>query len=299
MSYSFLPFFLIIISIGVIIFIIVRKFPQISLIDVENLPEVKADKRKDEILKKKAEAKAIESRNTLIKKLKPLLSKLKEIQLSFRKYVGNVERKVSQEKGRKAIESKKVVSGVKKESFRTLLREGSVLGEEKNFDSAEKKYLSAIKIDPKGIEAYKGLAGVYVKQNQLEEAKETYDFILHLDKKDADTMTKLAEIAETEKDDKTAVDYYEKAASTDDQNPQRFAKLAEIFNRLGEYDKALEAIAQSVEMEAQNPKYLDMWAEISIMGGHRGEAEKAYTELRLVNPENKKLDLLKDRISKL
>ena len=45
--YALLPLLLIFFSFVVIIFIIVRKFPQLTLLDVENIPEVKEEKKRN------------------------------------------------------------------------------------------------------------------------------------------------------------------------------------------------------------------------------------------------------------
>ena len=39
-----------------------------------------------------------------------------------------------------------------------------------------------------------------------------------------------------------------------------------------------------------------MWAEIGILSGHKDEAEEAYQRLRMVNPENQKLAVFRERI---
>jgi len=52
--YSILPFALIIISLAIIIIIVVRRYPQLTLLDVDSIPEVKIEKKKVELLKKHA-----------------------------------------------------------------------------------------------------------------------------------------------------------------------------------------------------------------------------------------------------
>ena len=50
MGSGIIPFILIVLSLSVIIFLVVKKFPQLSLLDVDTIPEVKEDKKKQEIV---------------------------------------------------------------------------------------------------------------------------------------------------------------------------------------------------------------------------------------------------------
>ena len=48
---NFIPFILIIISLLVIIVVVGKKFPQLSLLDVDSIPEAQLKGKKDKILK--------------------------------------------------------------------------------------------------------------------------------------------------------------------------------------------------------------------------------------------------------
>lgn len=300
MNYSLLSFILIIVPLAIIIVIVIRKFPQIALLDVDNMPEVKAGKKKDEVLKKRVEENAQKAKKDWLKKLGPVLDFLKKIQNNFRSYVTNIYNKVEQESKKVDKEKpEKEISEKKQQSLFTLLHEGDTAKDNGDFETAEKKYITAIKIDPKNADAYRGLAEVYSKQEQLDEAKETYKFVLHLKPHDDEILVKLAEIFEEEGDTKEAIEYYQKAVLAKDSYPHRFVKLAELLGSIGEYETALEAISQAVELEPNNPKYLDILAEMSIMSGDKETAEEAYQKLRMTNPDNQKLVSFKERIGKL
>ena len=51
----FIPIILIVLSLGMIGSVILRKIPQLSVLDVENIPEVKEEKKKEALLKKRVE----------------------------------------------------------------------------------------------------------------------------------------------------------------------------------------------------------------------------------------------------
>lgn len=283
-----------------ILTVIIRKFSQLSLLDVENVPRVKEEKKKTEFLKKRVEAQAKETRKSRRAEWQPVVAQLKRLQFGFRQYVGKVERMALREKMRveRRITRGKV-SPVSAEDVRTLLQEGAFAYDQQTLEIAEKKFLAAIRMDPKNKEAYLGLGDVYRKQGQESEAKETYAFVAQLDQNDDAVRVKLAELAEETGDIPSAIAYYEEAVVLNANLSPRFAKLAELLAGIGEQATALEAVRQAVDLEPQNPKYLDMMVEISILSLRKDAAEAAFEALRMANPENQKLAAFKDRIEKI
>ena len=300
MNYSLLSFILIIVPLAIILIVVVKKFPQLAVLDVDNIPEVKAGRKKDEVFKKRVEEKAAKSKKDWLKKIQPLLGKFKEIQNKFRDYVLHLTRRVQEDdrKIRKVREPKEVREKKKLALF-TLLREGDSARENEDWQTAENKYITAIRLDPKCAEAYQSLADVYLKQNQTEEARETYEFVLQLAPENDEVLVKLGEIYLEKGDTKKAIDYYQRAVLANDSNAARFVKLAELLGGIEEYETALEAIKQAVELEPNNPKHLDILTEMSIMSGDKLAAEAAYDKLRMTNPDNQKLASFKDRIEKM
>jgi tetratricopeptide (TPR) repeat protein len=302
MSFSFLPFLLIILSLTVIIVIIVRKFPQLSLLDVDNIPEVKEGKKKDEYLKKQAIKKSDETKKQLTEKSKPFIQRLKEIQLSFRKYVGKIEKMIN-EQAKKSEKPKKIMTKEERKEKRSeldiLLKESANAFDTENYELAEQKYIDAIRISPNSKRAYRGLADVYYSQEQWGEAKETYKFLLKFDKKNDNVLVKLGEIAEQEGAKEEAVDYYQQALLINPNSSVRFAKVAALLQQLDQHETALSAIEEALDLEPQNPKYLDIFVESSIILGRKDLALEGFKQLRMVNPENQKLKSLKNRIYSL
>lgn len=280
--------------------IVARKFPQLSLLDVENVPEVREEKKKESFIKKQIERKAENARKERQKEWKPIFERLKDAQMSFRRYVGRIERMVMNETMRvRKMTRHSTKIGVEKEDLRTLINDGVFASEQNNLELAEKKYIAAIRIDPKNAEAYSGLGDVYRKQGQIAEAEETYKFALQLHHSDEGLIMKLAELCEEEGKTEDAIQYYEQAVLLNDSISSRFAKLAELLSSIGQYSTAFEAIKQALDLEPQNSKYLDMMIEISIIVGNKAYAEQAYHNLRMANPENQKLPVLKDKIDKM
>lgn len=295
----YISIFLLVLSLSVIIYLIAKHYHQLVVLDVESLPEVKVAKKKDEYLLRKAEQEAKKLNKKMTTIFFPLFRKMKKIQSWFRNYVAYVEKKASVSNVRKQRVKGGLISPEEEQKVRGLINEASHALENGDIESAEKKYIAAIKINDKSKGAYEGLADVYYKRNHLEEAKQTYRFLLYLEPNNEHALIRLAEMAEREGKIDTAVNYYQQAVLINDSISSRFAKLYDLLMQLKQYDTALEAINQALILEPQNPKYLDNLVEASIMVGDKLLAEEVWRELRMVNPENQKLSVLKDKIENM
>lgn len=294
---TIIPFLLIIGALAAIIVIIVKKYPQLTLLDADQLSDVKQEKKKHEYWKKKMANVLIETKAQRQRRIGPLVSRIKGIQTIFRQYVGRVERNVR----RHAVQKEKNVlpePGVK-DKLRVLLQEAKSAFEQKNYDTAEKKYIAAARLDKKNIEAYRGWADVYYAVGQIPEARETYKFVLHLDPQNDAIWVKLGDLYTEDSQTQDAINCYQQAILINDNISTRFMILSELMSSAGQNDAALEAAKQAVELEPQNPKYLDNLIEISIMVGDKNQALVAFRALRMVNPENQKLDIFKEKINKM
>ncbi len=266
---------------------------------MESIPEVKEEKKKEEFLKKRAEKKSKEQKEKKKGKWQLFFAISKNIQTGFRSFTGTIEKKVFHHTFSRS-RAKKIEEGISPEQeISSLLREATNASHEHDFDVAEKKYIEIIRLDPKHIEAYRGLAHVYEKLGQNKEAEETYKFLHYLVPNDDLVLVSLAELSEKNDKNTEAIQYYEKALLLNDSVASRFAKLAALLENEKQYAPALEAMQQAVELESQNPKYLDNLTELAIMVGNKELAEEGYGKLRLVNPDNQKLPLLKEKIQSL
>ncbi len=296
MDYSSIPLIIIVASLALIVIVIIRKFPQLSLLDVESLPEVKEERKKEEFMKRRVAERTDATAQQWIEALAPVTRWLKKLQLSFRQFVGNVEKKAVKRMQEKQNAKPLDVQYQAVEEMKSMLAEAHLLFDRGDFEGAEAKYIAAIKIDPKRGLAYQGLADVYAAQKQWKEAMETYQFLLHLDPKSEHALVKLAEIAEQEGKFEEAVQYYEQAVLVNDNKSSRFWKIADLEKTLGHLETAISAIEQAIDLEPENPKYLDFLIEASILVGDKKRAESAFQLLRMVNPDNQKLPALKDKI---
>jgi len=285
---------------GVIGFMIWKKLPQLSNLDVENLPQERFSRKKNEIISKRIEVKTKEAKVKLDQKLRPLSKFWGQWQLKFRIYVGKIERLLHHEQMIKTKQEQSLLTPQQQETkLKNLIQEGEQNLKFNKFDQAEQAFIAAIKMDIKAAGAYRGLGEVYLNKGSIEEAKQTFDFLLQLEPENDAVMVKLAEIAESQNNLDEAIEYYQRAVVTNDSLSPRFAHLAELLLKVNQPSVAKEAAFQAVELEPQNPKYLDLLIETAILCQDKNLANQAYQSLRLVNPENSKLSDFKDRINKI
>jgi len=299
-----IPVILLILSLLVIGVIVVRKLPQLSLLDLDTVPEVKQEKKKNKLLRKRQEKTTKEINEKAQKVVKPVVNSFKVLQKEFRNYVSKVQRTV--EKEEEKITEKKVEEVQKAEppqkkidSCTQLLKDAKLSYEHGSYVDAEKMCIASIKQNPKCIEAYQILGDVYAKQDQTEEAEQTFQFLLQLDERNEYALVRLAEIAEERGEFHKAVDYYQEAVLINDSLSSRFQRIYDLLMKLEEHTTALEAAKQAVSIEPDNPKYLDNLVEASIIVGDKALASDAYERLRMVNPDNQKLSVFKERIKKI
>lgn len=298
--FSVIPFLLIILALAAILVIVVRKFPSLSLLDVENMPERKVEQKRDEMIRRKVEVKHEEKKRISAKRALATIEKLKGVQKNFRLYVGKVERKLVRQAHEK--QEKKDTPEVKEERVfivSDMVRKGDVALAQSDYEQAENAYIGAIRLDIKNTDAYHGLVNVYIAHGQLPEAKETCKYLLQLTPRDERAHVQMAQIYEEENDMDSAITSYRKAVQLNPGISQRFAKLAELFKEKEEHADALEAISRALALEGDNPRYLDSAVEIAILGHDSDIALELLEKLRHVNPDNQKLDAFKQRIEQM
>lgn len=298
MNIVFLVIILICLAVMAVIF--ARKFPQLANLDLTNLEEEKQFQTKQQIIGKRIAEHNRRVKEVWAQRLRPVIRFWGRVQLKFRIFVGQVERLLHHEQSvRQPAKKSPMISEEKLQKIPGILAEADQMLGAGNLNRAEELYISAIKIDKKCAAAYRGLGDTYFAKNSLEESRETYRFALHLDPGDDSVMVKLAQIAESQGDLEEAIQYYQQATVANDSLSPRFYHLAELLLKVGHPDVAKEAALQAVQLEGKNPKYLDLLLETAIICGDKAIARLYFNELRLVNPDNKKLDELLLRIDRL
>jgi tetratricopeptide (TPR) repeat protein len=260
--YNIVPLILILISLSVIVVIIVKKFSALANLDVDNITAEKEAKFKEQIIGKKLKRNIIRHLTKFNKIIKPLGIKINHF---FQWGYGRLHDLKQGYKDNEELADSDIDAKVKKLFFKA-----EEFRKQKDLTEMEKIYIKIIGLDSQNIRAFKDLAQVYAQKKEYKEAKQTLKHILKLNKDD---------------------EVYERS--------QIYFDLAIIYNEEGSMDSAKENLDYALQIEPNNPRYLDLIIEINIINKDKESAYGAYKRLKEVNPDNKKLTELKNRINKL
>ncbi len=260
--YNIIPLILVLISLVIIIFIVIRKFPVLANIDVENIPKEKEAKIKEEIISNRLRRSITKWSSKLIKVLKFLAEKI----IAFSKWFYE-----SLHEMRDNYRKETVKEGEKEEVVESALEEVKELQKSEKYKEAEKKLIDIISVDSQNIEAFKILGEIYFEQKNYNDAKETFQHIIKLLEK-SDSDEELAEV---------------------------YFNLALVNKEEENFDKALDEIKKALKLNPNNPRYLDTMLEISIINKDKISALDAYEKLEKANPDNQKLKEFKEKIREL
>ena len=301
--FNIIPFLLVVIPLVLAIVIVVRKFPQLVLLDVESLPEVKEGKRKETYLRKRAGIKTQKQkkeRQEIMTKVMVLFEKAQE---SFRDFVGSVQKQLVKQKEELISSQKKPVKVVPKtkEEKQTVSgvidRAHAAFGEGK-IDQAEELFISAIRQDNKNIDGYKGLVEVYIKQEQWQEAGQTCKFLIKLSPKGV-YYVKLAKIEEHVGNENKAIMLYKKAVKKTPNRAGWHSHLARLLEKTGNLEAALASAQEALALEPENPRFLDNVIEFAIIVNNKKLAQEMLRRIRKVNPENDKIPRWRERVQQI
>ncbi|MFH1631756.1 MAG: tetratricopeptide repeat protein [bacterium] len=248
---------LIIVGAGALIWLFVKKLPQLRIIDPSSLPESQAKRLKYDLMRQRIErAGARQAKRAQGLVIGPVGKGMQNI---TRRLIGKltaVERKYQ--------EKNKLTNGEKidKNTLAQMIEDARALAGKEEWARAEKALIEVISSDPKNTEAYEELGRLYLIRKNLELAQETFEFLRKLAPDDASVITSLGEVAV----------------------------------RQGKYEEAFGYFAEAIELSPKNPKYLDFYIDSAIEVGKTHEAQAALDQLAGVNPENKKIPIFEERI---
>lgn len=245
----------------ILVGLIMRKLPQVRMINIETIPKERERLMKEQIIL------------TKIQRLG--LGRLEKVL----KVVGLVISHVSKQ-GRRAVQrlykleqyyqklKKTNTEGVHTYSEEVIderldkalqfIKEGETI-------PAEKLYIDIISHNPKCVDAYEALGNMYLEMDQLDQARETFAFALRLAPNDASIHVSMAEL--------------------------------EI--KKGNVNGALPHLRKAIEKRSRNPKYLDYYIETSLKAGSLKDAQEGIKALKEVNPENQKIEEFETRFVEL
>jgi tetratricopeptide (TPR) repeat protein len=261
--YNIIPFILICVSLFTIIIVIVRKFPALANLDVENMPSEKEARFKEQIITGRLQKGLAKGKVRLGRFFGFIGGNFARLFLFIQKKLREAQKNYSRHPASLPVADKEMM-------IKGLLQNNSILDDRENFEEKETNLIKVIELEPRNSEAFIVLGSLYAANKKYEEGKQAFAHVL-----------KLLGNAEP---DKQAEIYYD---------------LAGIYRETGEAPSALETIKMAVRLSPNNPRFLDSLLEISIMNKDKITALDALEKLTAVNPENGKLAEFKEQITEL
>lgn len=274
---------------------ILKKFPQLANLKVDNLPDLVAKRQKDLILKNRLQRQSQEWLAKVVGWLGPFSQKLSnQLRLYYQKL-----KAVEKELRRRGY--KKLSSAVSKSQVAdSQIIEAKHAINQEDYKKAEEILLDVLSLDQYNFEAYKLLAQVYRLTKEYSQAKETLEYLLKLvGDKDPDIYFYLADLARERGDLRQAEEEYLHSIKLAQENYIYFLSLAGVYQELEENNKALEAAQKALSLSPNNPKILDFLIKISIIMQDKALASQYLNKLIEVNLENNKIAEFKEQIDTL
>jgi len=261
--YNIIPLILICVSLFVIIIVVVRRFPALANLDVENMPAEKEARFKEQIITGRLQ-KSMAKWKTGFGKLFGFIGG------KFGAFFGFIQKKLQEAKKNYSNHPAALPAKDKEVMVKELAAKNSNLDDREDFSSKEANLIRMIEVEPRNAETFIVLGSLYASNKKHEEAKQALAHGLKL--LGDEDFDKQAEV---------------------------YCDLAEVYEQTGELDDALETIKMAAKISPNNPRYLDSLLEISIMNKDKTTASEALEKLTAVNPENGKLAEFKEQIEEL
>lgn len=250
-------------ALTVVVVVYGRAFPKASALDLEAMALHRQQKRKTNLVENRLRRKFNTFVLSLQAFLKPIGLVLKKLTRSAFHYLVRLEKRYRD--AAKDTVSASTEPAVTATSVVTAVQEGNALLEADKLAEAEKKFIAAVGLDSRSLDAYRGLAKVYEAMGNKIHAIATLQFMVQLDPKDQ------------------AI----------------YRELGELQIELEKYEEALESFEQALELGPNSPKNLDAMIEVAILNKLKYKAQSTLDKLKEVNPENQKLQKYQEEIDQL
>ena len=263
LMYNIIPLILICISLFIILVVVVRKFPAMANLDVDNMPAEKEARFKEQIITGRLQKNIAKLKVGLVKFFGFIGGQIGKLFGFFLKKLQEAQKKYSEHPAALPAEDKEAI-------IKSLLEKNQNLDDRDNFEEKEANLIKIIEIEPRHAEAFIILGGLYAANKKYEEGKQAFAHVLKL--------------LGNEEPEKQAEIYFD---------------LAVIYRDTADFENALQTIKMAVKLAPNSPRYLDGWLEISIMNKDKISAMDAFDKLSAANPENGKLAEFKEQIAEL
>lgn len=279
MLYDYIALGVICSALIVVTVIVSRKFPVVASIKTETLARHRMERLKKGLMESRLK------RKLRLEKLPrffrggddgtpPLMSRihqtLKELEQKYRTRIREIEPSDSS-------------SSEKKKS--TLVAEAVALAEQEAYKEAEEKFIEAISIDVKYVEAYEGLAELYQETKDWEHAEETLKYLIKMHEHGDETPV--------------TADLNAAPVSLNREVAEYQTELGEVYRAQSRMAEALDSLQEAAKLEPNNPRILDLLIDTALEVGNTEIAAANIKRLKETNPENEKVKEFQQRLKQV
>lgn len=283
-----------VIAVAALFLIVFRHWKEIRLLDPESIHDEQVRQKQKQILEQRFERMKTNSIHPIRRVIQRIVLDLKKTFHGWYIKLVRIDRFYKQAKAPFAH-----VGPSDEDRMKHLLDEARSFVRDEKWADAERRFLEVLSIDQRSTDAYKGLAGLYLKQKMYPQAKETYEFIRKSGKADERVFAGLAKIAEEEGNEKRAQEMYEKAIEIRPRLASRHAELASFHLRRKRPESAWSPALKATELESNSVKFLELALESAVQMNDAARAQTMYDKLRFLQKDRQALQVWKDRMDKI
>ncbi len=268
--------------------VLVKKFPQLKLIDLSTMAKERHAELKSRIMKDRFDR----SLGALAGKTATVTAKASgRVKGLYERAYGSLKKMEEKMDGGSAS-AKPSSAAVPAAS----LEAAEKACEDERYEESERLYIELLKRDAKNLDAYRGLAELYIEQKLYDQAAETLEFLLRLTGDDDRALGRLGQVEASRGNFQEAEARYLRSIEVSPNATAYRADLGRVYLAAGQAKKAQEQFRMALQVEPHHPKYLDYFLEASILVGDPDSAREALGALEDANPENAKLAEFRARI---
>lgn len=241
-------------SLAGIVFVIVRKFPQLVLLDVESISREREKRVKYELVRNRLERAGRETATRVRRGLRPLARVLISWFRALYDRVLELERRHRSAGG-----------NVRLLKIETLIKEAREFVQKGEYREAERRYVEVVSIDPKFAKAYEELGRLAVKEKRWNDAEEAFTYVLKLNPDDASAHANYGELEVARGNVRAAMLHFEDAVRRKPASPKYLSFLLEAAIMAGNRDLARETFGRLKEVNPENQKLPQLEQKIREM----------------------------------
>lgn len=279
------------VSLLVLAWLVAQHWEDLRLLDPLTIKEERQKKERQEMMNRRFERVSAERAATLGRAFRGLWRSLRDSYRAFYRRLRAID--VNYQKTKNPLAA---MSPSQSERITTLMSEAKSLARDTKWAEAERRYLDILQLDPRHIDAYKGIGQIYLKQKLYPQAKETLEFLLKSKKADDATFAGLAEVAEVQGDALQAEQYRIAATEASPKQAFRHAELAQFYLSRQRSEDAWPSIERAMSLEKQSIKYLELGLEIAVANRMKTKTKELYQRLRMLTDDLEKIQHWKEKL---